>query len=626
VPRGRTPRNPLEVLLLPTKPLLLPYPRKLEVEKGTYKLPSEGWIRLQEDVAAQLLPAATCLQDELLALSGTILHTCVEKPKGPHPVVLRIRVGPTRGLRPDGYELSIAKDGIEVTAYDAAGAFYAAQALVQLVRQYGTKLPRMAIEDYPDYERRGVMLDVSRDKVPRMETLRRLIPLLASWRINEFQLYTEHTIAYAGHAAVWAEASPFTPDEIRELDALCWRHHVDLVPNQNSFGHMERWLRHKDYARFAERPEDPFSLEPGEESLELLGDLYDQLLPPFSSQYLNVGCDETFDLGQGKSKALCEEQGVGRVYLDFLLQIHELVEERGHTMLYWGDIIMAHPELISELPRDAIALEWGYEADHPFDADAQRFSDAGVPFYVCPGTSTWCSIAGRTDNMVGNLENAAENGLRHGAKGYLITAWGDSGHRDPLPMSYPGFAYGAALSWCAKSNRFDRALDALSLHVFGDSTGKAARAIADLGNVYKAMSTPRVNGSPLWDAYWRDPPPERRDGLIAEHVADALCQIREAVARFERAEVSAPDAELLRLEMRYVGRMLEHGCLRLAGGAGVAVPPGAPGTPAELRAHLSELLDDFRSVWLARNRPGGMLDSERRLREILDGYAHAEGK
>lgn len=83
-------------------------------------------------------------------------------------------------------------------------------------------------------------------------------------------------------------------------------------------------------------------------------------------------------------------------------------------MMFWGDIILQQPDLISRLPKDSIALEWGYEADHPFDADGAKFTEAGVPFYVCPGTSSWNSLVGRTDNALGNLLNAAENGLKQG--------------------------------------------------------------------------------------------------------------------------------------------------------------------------------------------------------------------
>ncbi len=189
----------------------------------------------------------------------------------------------------------------------------------------------------------------------------------------------------------------------------------------------------------------PFSLCPIDpRSLELVCDLYDELLPHFSSRTVNVGCDEAVDLGQGRSKDICEKFGIGQVYLDYLLKIHREVNRRGFRMQYWGDIIIHYPDLIPLLPEDATALEWGYEADHPFGLHAQKFAQAGIPFYLCPGTSAWNSIAGRTTNALANLKSAAENGLAYGAVGYLNTDWGDNGHWQPLPVSYLGMAMGAA--------------------------------------------------------------------------------------------------------------------------------------------------------------------------------------
>ena len=76
--------------------------------------------------------------------------------------------------------------------------------------------------------------------------------------------------------------------------------------------------------------------------------------------------------------------------------------------------------------------------NHPFDEHGAQFAQAGLPFYVCPGTSSWNSIGGRTDNALGNLRSAAENGLKHGASGYLNTDWGDNGHWQSLPISESG--------------------------------------------------------------------------------------------------------------------------------------------------------------------------------------------
>ena len=154
----------------------------------------------------------------------------------------------------EGYHLTIGEERIGIVARDGAGLAYGFATLTQLVRRFGKRLPRLHIEDHPDFANRGVMLDISRDKVPTMETLFGLMDMLAEWKVNEFQLYIEHTFAYDQHRAVWKDASPMTGEEMMALDAYCRERYIDFVPNQNSFGHMERWLVHKPYNDFAEAP------------------------------------------------------------------------------------------------------------------------------------------------------------------------------------------------------------------------------------------------------------------------------------------------------------------------------------------------------------------------------------
>ena len=269
---------------------------------------------------------------------------------------------------------------------------------------------------------RSYMLDISRDKVPTMGTLKQLVDILARFDYNQFQLYTEHTFAYSAHKDVWAHASPMTPDEIRELDLYCVMRGIELVPNQNCFGHMERWLTKPAYNHLAELPQggaplpwggfkkDPTTLCPTDPaSLEFVAGLLDELLPNFESRLVNIGCDETFDLlGNGRSAAAVKEKGEGRVYLDFLLKVADLARARGKRPMFWGDVILKHPELVGELPKDMIALDWGYEGNHPFMEEAAKFQAAGLDFYVCPGTSSWNSLAGRVENMRENMMAAGK--------------------------------------------------------------------------------------------------------------------------------------------------------------------------------------------------------------------------
>src|SRR5207244_1031800 len=151
--------------------------------------------------------------------------------------------------------------------------------------------------------RRGV----ARDKVPRVATVEALIDRVASWTLNQVQLYMEHTFAYQAHREVWTDASPLTADEVRHLDGFCRDHHVELVPNQNCLGHMERWLKHERYRPMAMSPDGfvnqrgmlrpPTTIEPSNPaSLALVRELLSELLRNFGSRRVHVGLDAPWEL------------------------------------------------------------------------------------------------------------------------------------------------------------------------------------------------------------------------------------------------------------------------------------------------------------------------------------------
>jgi hypothetical protein len=550
------------------------------------------------------------------------------------------RIDPSAVPWPEGFRLRVTRDRAEIVAHDRAGEFYGAMAFRQLARQSEGKpgIPCLLVEDHPVLAHRGVMLDVSRDRVPTMETVEALVDLLSEWRFNELQLYVEHTFAYSRHREVWEHASPFTADEIRRLDAYCRERFVELVPNQNSLGHMERWLRHPTYLPLAEAPDGfdypwggrhdgPHSLSPTDpRTLDLLRDLYDELLPCFTSRRFNVGLDETWDLGQGKSRAACEAKGVATVYLEFLHAVHREVEQRGRSMMFWGDVILSHPERIGELPAGITALEWGYEADHPFEDEGPRFASAGVPYYVCPGTSTWNAVAGRAENAVANVRAAASSALRNGAIGLLVTDWGDNGHWQPLPASYAGLAQAAASAWAGPgADEIDLAR-ALDLHAFRDRAGVAAGVALDLANAYLDTGISLKNATVLARLLLFPKRPTSHPDfarLTVDGLDRAESRIERALARLPGARMEIPDAAWVEGELELAGAMLRHAC-RL-GRARLAAPEGAIAAIPRKEAHalasdLRGILAAYRDAWLRRSRPGGLDDSAGRLETLLAAY------
>jgi hexosaminidase len=547
---------------------------------------------------------------------------------------------------PQAYRLEISPHGIRAEAATEAGRFYALMTLRQLLRRAGPRrsLPCCAIEDRPDFAVRGVMLDISRDRVPTMETILELVDLWAGLKLNQVQLYTEHTFAYTRHRRVWENASPFTGEEIAVLDAACRERCMELVPNQNSFGHLERFLQHSDYRHLAESPEGcvdfwgnrrphPTSLYPGSpEALKFLCGLYDELLPHFSSRLFHAGMDEVFDLGQGRSREDCARRGTERVYLDFLLQVYQEVRLRGRRMLFWGDMMLRAPELLPELPRDIIAAVWGYEAGHPFAEQCRRFASAGLSFYVFPGTSSWNSLSGRWPNAHANLLAAGVEGSRCGASGYVITDWGDYGHWQQLPVSLPAYVYGSGVAWGPAENRDMDVAAVLSELLLLDKTERAAEALLGLGCAYLDAGVHLENASVL-HALFADHG-HRGYGravrrLKASGIRRAEARVRKALSALSKARIQAPRRRLLEEEIRFSARHLLHACA--LGKARLEAPDHAPEAieaPARrtLAAELAPLLEDYRRLWLARSRPGGLRESAGRLESWLKLYREGERK
>eukprot|EP00051_Salpingoeca_urceolata_P002509 m.50870 g.50870 ORF g.50870 m.50870 type:complete len:982 (-) comp12181_c0_seq2:62-3007(-) len=585
-------------------------------------------------------------------------------------------INPNVCPRAEGYRLHTGAESIQLVGGGVAGLRHALYTLLQLVRIYqqeeagsssGLCIPALRVHDYPELAARGFMLDVSRDKVPTLDTLYQLVDLLAELKYNQLHLYLEHTYAYKDHRVVWDGCDPYTEQDIVALDAYCHGHGISLVPNQNSFGHFHRFLKHDEYRHLAECPtginfgsrpsgprDAPFSLCPIDpRSVELVASLYKELVPSFTtSSLLHVGLDETVDLGRGRSAEACQERGLDNVYLEYLCGIRDVAARLGRTTMFWADVVQELEAqvggVLCRLPPDVIACEWGYEDRHPFDQRCQQLEAAGCSFMVCPGTSSWNSITGRTANMIGNIRSAAFAGAKHNAVGLLLTDWGDNGHIQPLSVSYPGIVTAAGFAWnptpqgttgegqnrvaCWQGEWGEDELAALlDVHVFLRPRLSLGRVLCDLGNTYLHCATSQYNGTLLFQFlvfHGEDP------GIWANASLPAVRQALRNIKTQSRvlAEMAAsgsltPDQTMVVDELRF--------CCDLSTFAGMFCQalqrhqkplPQLPGvTRTDLANRLLPLIGRHKELWLGRNRAGGLPDSvavlTATLNKLLAGIA-----
>jgi hexosaminidase len=537
----------------------------------------------------------------------------------------------------DWYELQLTPDGITIRGAHERAVFYAVKTLHQLLVQFPDGLvPSLTIEDWADIPVRAVMLDVSRDRVPAIQTLYSLIEMWSMLKYNQLQLYMEHTFAYKGHEQVWKESSPFTSDEIRNIDQFCRKRGIELVPNQNSFGHMERWLKHDQYRHLAEAPNgftDPWgvyrsvstTLDPtNRQVFPFLEDLFDQLLPNFSSDLVNAGGDEPWELGMGSSRKVCEEDGVDRVYTEFLVELHTMMQKRGKRMMVWADILMKYPHIVSSLPKDVILVDWGYEAGHPFEEEGKILAESGYDFYICVGTSSWNSIGGRWDNAKANIHKGAKTAFDRGAQGLMITEWGDNGHFQQIPVQLPGYVYASAAAWnfadadvLEMESALGQILTFLGVDKAEKQLSRALMILESIGEVSgRSFHNGTLPGILLIDhlaPYYR----KQLEHFIGYSFTKEIALLDEA-DKLIMPVLKVQDSLFID-ELRLTSALLRFSC-RLGRERLAAAECKTEHIPQnerqDLARQLSECIAEYKRLWMLRSRPGGLKESCERLESL----------
>jgi hexosaminidase len=490
--RSKNIRTRTDSISVPVKDLflnLIPQPRKVQFRPGHFVFPATLTFSVSDSLKARTETFLDMIPEIKTVYSKT----------GENLLIRHIS-----GLPLQGYSLDISPGKIIIEYGEPEGLYYAIVSLKVLKQNYSGSIPCVHILDFPDLAVRGMMLDISRDKVPTKETLMGLLQLLADLKYNHFELYVEgFSFAYPSFINLWeGKETPVTGEEIQKLDAFCRDHFIDFVPNQNSLGHMMAWLATDEYKDLAECPKGykmlglinaKTTLDPSDpRSIELVTRMTGDLLPNFTSSNFNVNLDEPFELGKGKNKKLCARKGEGEVYLDYALKMHDMVVAKNKKMMMWGDIVLKHPELIPRIPKDVTLLDWGYESTYPYERHCKTLQESGLTYMVCPGTNSWTSITGRTDNMLATVKSATTNAVKYGAKGMLITDWGDMGHWQYLPVSYAGYTAGSAFSWNSSCKELPLA-DFLNSYVFMDKNSVMGDFVLDLGRYNKFEEFPLFN-------------------------------------------------------------------------------------------------------------------------------------
>lgn len=638
---------------------LVPKPVSMEVGPGRILLPLRTRISssgVDPDLGGLL---SRQISDDLAAATGLVPDVS----RGDlWPSVIELGLDPELGDQEYRLDIEASPESVRIVGGDGEGLRYGVQTLRQIIRQTAPLLPVLHIEDHPAYSVRSYYLDVTRGRVPTLDWLKRWADKLALYKFNQLQLYIEHSFAFDGMSEAWRGKSPLKPEDILEYDRYCADLGIELVPSISTFSHHYTNLRTRTLRSLGEFPEDadrPYSFIERQEhhtlnvtdpdSFKFSTRLIDSYAQLFRSNKFNIGADETFDLGKGRSKARAEQVGVAAMYADYVVRLCDHVRDKGGEPMFWGDIAVSMPEVLERLPKDCPLLNWLYDPQVGEEKVA-LVSSTGAKQYVCSAVHAWNSLLPSMDGAWQNIHRLSTFGIKYGAVGAMVTDWGDYGHINDPRMSVPGLVYAAQNFWDPDGMDREEADDALSKLEYGDASGRYARSFArashaisfgwdDMvryvelddgrGGVNKDVSGCLAGGFPeIWQG--KDPvdlketrhdymawcgqrafkaPDYNRDleGIAAD-LALSLSQGRgDAEGALQAQEVALRGQEIFN-EVGWVLASREG----LSGGSG-AEPPQAWSVAAE----LEEWFETYRSVWRRVSRESEL----RRVSHVIWSFA-----
>ncbi len=457
---------------------LIPRPSSITEKNGEFIIERDTEIILSGNVSFDDLKTALILQEGIEKTLGFKLNINKVLLGKEYKNSIILKYGDFENK--EEYKLNVTEDNIVIEG-KREGIFYGTKTLEGLVREYGAIIKAVEIEDKPFFQFRGFYHDITRGKVQTLDTLKKLVDKASFYKLNQLQLYIEHTFAFKGMSELWLDKDPLTAEEILILDKYCKDRCVELVPSLSTFGHLYEALRTKSFRELCELEEVDFEYSlidrmahhtlnvTDERSIKFVEDMLEQYIPLFTSDKFNICCDETFDLGKGKSRQEAEKVGVGRLYADFLNKIYKIVKKHNKKVMFWGDIIVGYPDLLKDIPEDLICLTWNYSSEAS-GYSVKMTSEYDKLQYVCPGVSGWNMMMNLIEGSFSNISRMVDHGKKYGAIGVLNTNWGDFGNINLLANSIPSMIYGASISWNPNKGDFEELFKSISFMEFGDES------------------------------------------------------------------------------------------------------------------------------------------------------------
>lgn len=345
---------------------VIPYPQYAQTTSKTVELPST--VTFSTNLAKSDM-------NDLLAYLPDFAIPMKLVDKNPF-VTIEITDETDNPIAAEGYNLTVSKQGVNIQASSAAGAFYGLQTLAQLARN-GKELPVTNIKDEPRFPYRGLHLDVSRHFF-NTDYVKKQIDLVATYKINRLHWHLTDGAGWQleipGYPrltefAAWRKAANlqdwgkynhrfcekdeegayggyYTEADVREVLEYARLRHVTVIPEIEMPGHSGEVLAAYPQLSCTGEPYTSGEVCIGnEETFKFFEDVLDEVIRLFPSRYIHIGGDEA-SRRHWKACPKCQkrmkEEGLkdeSELQSYMIARIEKYLNDKGREIIGWDEIL-----------------------------------------------------------------------------------------------------------------------------------------------------------------------------------------------------------------------------------------------------------------------------------------------
>ena len=289
----------------------------------------------------------------------------------------------------------------------------------------------------------GVMIDCSRNAVPRVETLKDLFIRMAKMGLNFVLLYTEETYTLDDYPYFGYMRGRYTKDELKELDKFALSLGIELVPCIQTLGHIDMALRWPHHAHMADG--ERTLLVDSEDTYSFIDAMLKTCRECFTTDKIHIGMDEAHGLGRGKFLDKYKKyEDSSTIFLRHLNKVNEIIKKYNYKAMMWDDMFFRYsskihryydldneltPEIIKEIPSNISQVFWNYykETNEEYSTFLKQRMVLDNEIMFAGGIWTWYTLGLCYHKTFRATIPALEECHKFGIKTVFGTMW-DGGH------------------------------------------------------------------------------------------------------------------------------------------------------------------------------------------------------